>query len=170
LGVTVIYNDEPILVSEEVAEYLERDRKRYNAERRRDERHRSKSDFETVMRSQKCVYRNMLLDEVAKNLTLEKLREVIAGLSDDERHLLHLYFWEEMSMERIGATFGVSKMAISKRLKKLYVKMKDLMGNHRVLHFFETFSKFRFTKRVLVSFIVRGIFLADFKEVSNGPN
>jgi RNA polymerase sigma factor (sigma-70 family) len=162
LGVTVIYNDEPILVSEEVAEYLERDRKRHNAERRRDERNLSKSDFETVRRSQMYVYRNMLLDEVAKNLTLEKLREAMTGLSDDERRLLHLYFWEEMSMERIGATFGVSKMAISKRLEKLYVKMKDLMGNHKALHFFEIFYKFWFTKRVLVSFIVRGIFLAYF--------
>jgi RNA polymerase sigma factor (sigma-70 family) len=129
---TVSYGGGLVSVSYEVAEFLESDRKRQAAEERRDRRHHahtwaSKSSFETVLAAQKTVNPHQLEDEVFKNLTLENLRKVIAALNTDEQRLLHLYFWQEMSMEQIGKLFGVSKMAISKRLKKLLAKMRSLM-------------------------------------------
>ena len=125
---TVSYGGGLVSVSYEVAEYLESDRKRQAAEERRDRRHLSKSSFETVLPSQKTVNSHQLEDEVIKNLTLESLRNVIAVLNPDEQRLLHLYFWQEMSMEQIGQLFGVSKMAISKRLNKLYATMRGLLN------------------------------------------
>ena len=46
--IVVIYNGEQISVSREVADYLEEERKREEAEERQDRRHLSKSEFETV--------------------------------------------------------------------------------------------------------------------------
>jgi len=132
---TVLYRGEYISVSYEVAEFLESDRKRHQAERRRDRRRLSKSNFETELESQKNVYRHGLEDEVIKTLTLENLYEMIAALTDEEQRLLHLYYWEEMSMEAIGKVFGVSKMAISKRLKKLYATMRSPVDDTGLLFF-----------------------------------
>lgn len=121
---TVAYGGGLVSVSQEVADYIESDRRRQAAEDRRDQRHLSKSSFETVFSAQKAVHLHSLEDEVSKHLTLEKLRKVFAGLSDNEQRLLLLYFRDEMSMEKVGKVFGVSKAAISKRLKKLYAKMR----------------------------------------------
>jgi len=58
---------------------------------------------------------------------LENLHSVIATLTADEQRLLYLYFWEEQSMEEIGKVFGISKTAISKRLKQIYAKMRSVL-------------------------------------------
>ncbi len=48
-------------------------------------------------------------------------------MSDDERKLLCLYFYHELSMEEIGRRLGVTKMAISKRLRKILDHLRSLM-------------------------------------------
>ena len=121
---TVAYGSGLVSVSQEVADYLESNRRRQAADERRDRRHLSKSSFEKALSAHKTVNLHSLEDEVFKHLTLEKLRKVFVGLSDNEKRLLLLYFWDEMSMEEVGKVFGVSKMTISKRLKKLYAKMR----------------------------------------------
>ena len=67
------------------------------------------------------------LDAVIRNLTLQKLQDVIAKLSDSERDLIMMYFFQEYTMEQIGQKFGISKMAVSKRLKKLLNRMRESM-------------------------------------------
>ena len=47
--VVVIYNGEPVSVPKEVADFLEQDRKRQQAQDKQDDRHLSKSEFETVL-------------------------------------------------------------------------------------------------------------------------
>ena len=61
--VVIIYNGEPVSVPKEVADFLEQDRKREQAQDKRDERHLSKSEFETV------------LSKMAVSKRLKKLRE-----------------------------------------------------------------------------------------------
>lgn len=58
-----------------------------------------------------------------KNLQLEKLREAVAGLGERDRRLISLRYDEELSMEEIGRRLGVSRTAISKRLKTLNRKL-----------------------------------------------
>jgi DNA-directed RNA polymerase specialized sigma subunit len=128
LGKTIKYGEEIVLVSNEVAEFLGNDRKRQESESRSDRRHLSKSDFETVSVAANTVNRHYLENIVFKNLTLEKLQQVRTMLTAEENRLIDLYFYDELSMEQIGMFFGdISKMAISKRLKKLYAKMRSLM-------------------------------------------
>lgn len=76
---------------------------------------------------QRLTYPHGLENEVFQNLRLQNLRKVIATLTEDEQRLIWLYFYEDNTMEQIGLEFGISKIAISKWLKKLYAKMRGLL-------------------------------------------
>jgi len=47
--VVIEYNGEQVSVPKEVADFLEQDRKREQAQKKQDQRHLSKSEFETVL-------------------------------------------------------------------------------------------------------------------------
>ena len=120
----VFYNGEQVSVPKEVAEFLEQDRRRAQAQARQDKRHLSRSEFETVLSSHVSAGRP-LEQSVLWNLRLENLRKVVAELSAQEQELISLRYDGELSMEEIGKVFGISKMAVSKRLKKLHEKLRS---------------------------------------------
>ena len=120
----VFYNGEQVSVPKEVAEFLEEDRKRAQAQARQDKRHLSRSEFETVLSSHVSAGRP-LEQSVLWNLRLENLRKAVAELSAQEQELISLRYDGELSMEEIGKVFGISKMAVSKRLKKLHAKLRS---------------------------------------------
>ena len=120
----VFYNGEQVSVPKEVAEFLEEDRKRAQAQARQDKRHLSRSEFETVLSSHVSAGRP-LEQSVLWNLRLENLRKVVAELSAQEQELISLRYDGELSMEEIGKVFGISKMAVSKRMKKLHEKLRS---------------------------------------------
>ena len=120
----VFYNGEQVSVPKEVAEFLEEDRRRAQAQARQDKRHLSRSEFETVLSSHVSAGRP-LEQSVLWNLRLENLRKAVAELSAQEQELISLRYDGELSMEKIGKVFGISKMAVSKRLKKLHAKLRS---------------------------------------------
>ena len=120
----VFYNGEQVSVPKEVAEFLEQDRKRAQAQARQDKRHLSRSEFETVLSSHVSAGRP-LEQSVLWNLRLENLRKAVAELSAQEQDLISLRYDGELSMEEIGKVFGISKMAVSKRMKKLHEKLRS---------------------------------------------
>ncbi len=120
----VFYHGERVSVPKEVAEFLEQDRKRAQAEVRQDKRHLSKSEFETVLSSHVPAGRPVECSAF-EALQLENLRNAVAELSDQEQQILSLRYDGELTMEEIGKVFGVSKMAVSKRLKKLHEKLRS---------------------------------------------
>jgi len=77
--VVVIYNGEPVSVPKEVADFLEQDRKRQQAQDKQDDRHLSKSEFETVL-SGLCYVRRPVEDAALQNLQLETLRTAVDSL------------------------------------------------------------------------------------------
>ena len=109
-------------VPKEVADFLEQDRKRQQAQDKQDARHLSKSEFETVLSGSNCVKRPVE-DAVLRNLRLENLRGAIAKLDMQGQNLLSLRYSGELTMEEIGQIYGISRMAVSKRLKKLHKKL-----------------------------------------------
>ncbi len=119
----VFYNGEQVSVPKEVAEFLEEDRRRAQAQARQDKRHLSRSEFETVLSSHVSAGRP-LEQSVLWNLRLENLRKAVAELSVQEQELISLRYDGELSMEEIGKVFGISKMAVSKRPKKLHAKLR----------------------------------------------
>lgn len=123
-NVVIIYNGEPVSVPKEVADFLEQDRKQEQAQDKRDERHLSKSEFETVLSWWYCV-RRPVEDAALRNLRLENLRKAVDGLDDQGQDLIRLRYGSDLTMEEIGKIYGVSKMAVSKRLKKLHEKLRS---------------------------------------------
>ena len=122
--VVIIYNGEQVSVPKEVADFLEQDRKRQQAQDKQDARHLSKSEFETVPSGSDCV-RRPVEDAALRNLQLENLRKAVDGLDDQSQDLIRLRYGSDLTMEEIGKIYGVSKMAVSKRLKKLHEKLRS---------------------------------------------
>lgn len=120
--VVIIYNGEQVSVPKEVADFLEQDRKRQQAQDKQDARHLSKSEFETVPFGSACV-RRPVEDAALRNLQLENLRKAIAELAAQGQNLLFLRYSDALTMDEIGQIYGISKMAVSKRLKKLHEKL-----------------------------------------------
>ena len=119
-SVVITYSGQQVSVPKEVADFLEQDRKREQAQ---DKRHLSKSEFETVLSGSDCV-RRPVEDAALWNLQLETLRKAVDGLGDQGRDLVELRYGRGLTMEEIGTIYGVSKAAVSKRLKKLHEQLK----------------------------------------------
>ena len=122
--VVITYSGQQVSVPKEVADFLEQDRKREQAQDKQDERHLSKSEFETVLSCWYCV-RRPVEDSALRNLRLENLRKAVDGLDDQGQDLIRLRYGSDLTMEEIGKIYGVSKMAVSKRLKKLHEKLRS---------------------------------------------
>ena len=122
--VVITYSGQQVSVPKEVADFLEQDRKREQAQEKQNKRHLSKSAFETVLSSSDCV-RRPVEDAVLWNLQLETLRKAVDELGEQDRDLIQLRYGG-LTMEEIGTIYGVSKAAVSKRLKKLH---EQLMGS-----------------------------------------
>lgn len=120
--VSIEYNGKQLSVPKEVADFLSQDHKRQQAQERQDRRHLSKSDFETVLSWHTTC--DSTEDLVLRNLRLENLRKAVSALSDEERKLISLRYDRELTMEAMGKILGVSKMTVSKRLKKLHNQLK----------------------------------------------
>ena len=107
-SVVITYSGQQVSVPKEVADFLEQDRKREQAQDKRDYRHLSKSDFETVLFCSDCVRR--------------PVEDTVLG--DQGRDLVELRYGRGLTMEEIGTIYGVSKAAVSKRLKKLHEQLR----------------------------------------------
>ena len=86
-NVVIVYNGEQVSVPKEVADFLEQDRKREQAQEKQDARHLSKSEFETVLSGSECV-RRPVEDAVLWNLQLETLRKTVGSLGYWDRNLI----------------------------------------------------------------------------------
>ena len=122
--VTILYCGEPVSVPKEVADFLEQDRKREQAQDRQDTRRLSKSEFETAPSGPGSV-RRPVEDTVLRNLQLENLRKAMEELEQEDQNLLSLRYDEKLTLEEIGKVYGVSKMTVSKRLRKLHEELRD---------------------------------------------
>lgn len=121
--ITILYCGKRVSAPKEVADFLEQDRKREQAQTQQDTRHLSRSEFETVLSDQGSV-RRPTEEEVLWNLQLENLQKAIK-MDPKDQGLLNLRYSEDLTMEEIGKIYGVSKMAVSKRLRKLHKKLRD---------------------------------------------
>ena len=122
--VVITYSGQQVSVPKEVADFLEQDRKREQAQEKQDKRHLSKSEFETVLSGSECV-RRPVEDEALRNLRLENLRKAVKDLGEQSRELIDLRYGRELTMEEIGKVYGISKTAVSKRLKTLHEKLRS---------------------------------------------
>ena len=71
-------------------------------------------------------------DAVLRNLRLENLRGAIAELDVQGQNLLSLRYSGELTMEEIGQIYGISRMAVSKRLKKLHLPLSAGLADKKL--------------------------------------
>ena len=123
-SVVITYSGQQVSVPKEVADFLEQDRKREQAQEKRNQGHLSRSEFETVLFCSDCV-RRPVEDAALRNLQLECLRDAVDDLGDQGWDLVELRYGRDLTLEEIGRIYGVSKAAVSKRLKKLHEQLRD---------------------------------------------
>ena len=147
------YYGQHISVSENNAEFLEQDRRREAAQERSDQRHLDciGVDIASVPDLFTNAHSDPTFEKACRNLRLEALRKAYQTLSGDERKLLCLYYYHEFSMEEIGRRLGVTKMAISKRLRKILDHLRGLMEDEAP-YFSQIFLETRFTNLLGVSY------------------
>lgn len=126
---SINYFGQQITVTDEVAEFLEQDRLHNAAMRRQEQRHVNYVGFDiaTVPDLFTDEPSDPTFEKAFRNLRKQDLRNAYQTLSDDDRKLLCLYYYHELSMEQIGRRYGVTKMAISKRLRKIHDRLRSLM-------------------------------------------
>ena len=111
---------------------------------KQDARLLSKSEFKTVPSGSDCV-RRPVEDAALRNLQLENLRKAIAELDVQGQNLLSLRYSDALTMDEIGQIYGISKMAVSKRLKKLHEKLGSPVMRQSFPAFLKIFSVLWFT-------------------------
>lgn len=125
---TITYEGSKISVSEEIAEFLESDRKRQAAQERSDRRHIVRDESNTIQAIKHLIpFSDSTCKFVLKRIEREELREAMRSLCDEDQLILHLYYYDELTMQEIADIYEVSKMAISKRIKKLLSTLRELM-------------------------------------------
>ena len=125
---TISYEGRKIEVSAEVAEFLESDRKRKSAEGRSDRRHLIYNDINSLAVNGHLIeFSNPTLNTVLRKLRNKKLYQVLSLLDKEDLTIILLYYFCDCTQEEIADRFSCSKMAISKRIRKLLKVMRELM-------------------------------------------
>lgn len=66
---------------------------------------------------------------VERRIILDKLRLAVSMLPEEEKELLKVYFYDGKSQTELAERFRISQQAVSKRISKICVKLKNLMEN-----------------------------------------
>ena len=65
--------------------------------------------------------------QAESNLLVDRLRYALSELSEEERILLLRYYSERMSESELSEIYGISQQAVSKRIRKILARVKNLM-------------------------------------------
>lgn len=101
-------------------------------------------DFEDMIKDKQPMH----LPEVVidRQETARLLQEIIDELPEDQRAAIAMYYYEELSVKQIAASFGVSESAIKSRLmygrKKIESKVRDLEKKGTKLYSIAPFAFF----------------------------
>ena len=66
-------------------------------------------------------------DTVVESIMTDKLKEAILKLTDEEQLLIYRNYYADIPGTELAEIYGVSQQAISKRIAKIRVKLKNLL-------------------------------------------
>ena len=66
-------------------------------------------------------------DTVVESIMTDKLKEAILKLTDEEQLLIYSHYYADIPGTELAEIYGVSQQAISKRIAKIRVKLKNLL-------------------------------------------
>ena len=127
--VAITYNGQEIKVDRQIADYLEAERKREQAEARRDRRHLSdkdinRNDLDDFIADKPADF----VEEIAKASETETLRRALDCLTDTQRRRVQMYFFDGFSYARIAEFEGVGKTAVSISINTAIGKLRIFFG------------------------------------------
>ena len=70
-----------------------------------------------------------LLNNVTRVERADVVQKALTRLTDDRRRLFALRYEDDCTQQQIADMYGVSKMAICKRLRKLQEQVRGLLPN-----------------------------------------
>jgi RNA polymerase sigma-B factor len=88
----------------------------------------SASSIDAAMARGICFCSNETDEDIARTEARLIIDEALAQLSDDERRLIQLRFFEQRSQSEIAEDLGTSQMQVSRLLSKLLVKMRTIIS------------------------------------------
>ena len=68
-----------------------------------------------------------IADIAVERMMKDRLRNCILLLSADEQKLICRHYYDEISEVELSHEYGITQQAISKRLKKIRMKLKDML-------------------------------------------
>ena len=68
-------------------------------------------------------------DTLVHQQLLDKLRQAVDALPEDEKALIAQHFYDEVPQTELAERYGVSQQAISKKIAKIRAKLKKLLEN-----------------------------------------
>ena len=74
-----------------------------------------------------CVSSEDVAEKAVKNVLLEKLRLVMYMLPEEEFELINLHYYMGVSQTDLAKVYGIDQSTVSRRIKKVLSKLKDLM-------------------------------------------
>ena len=66
-------------------------------------------------------------DTVVESIMTDKLKKAILKLTDEEQLLIYRHYYADIPGTELAEIYGVSQQAISKRIAKIRVKLKNLL-------------------------------------------
>lgn len=66
-------------------------------------------------------------DTVVESIMTDKLKEAILKLTDEEQLLIYRHYYADIPGTELAEIYGVSQQAISKRIARIRVKLKNLL-------------------------------------------
>lgn len=122
-------------VNEEVAKFLEEDKKRLWREKKQDKANTSISSIEErEEQGDQIVDENtpspeeLLIaeeDEFEEAIRSEKLKDAIASLNPRQQEMIQLYYFENYGQQKLALRYGVNQSSISRDLKIILKKLKE---------------------------------------------
>ena len=66
---------------------------------------------------------------VENEIMMDKLKQAVLTLKDDEQLLLYRHYYAEISETELASLYGISQQAVSKRIGKIRSKLKKIIEN-----------------------------------------
>ena len=66
-------------------------------------------------------------EEALASMCHEELQKAIGKLDEIEKVIIRGVYFEDMTQEAVGKILGITKYAVNKRLKRILIKMKNML-------------------------------------------
>jgi len=124
--VEITYNSEKIMVSQEVADYLEDCRRDMHRQLKKKQRNQDNIQWtDGIIEALMSVPPVGFEDEVIEQLEQERLQELIGILPETQRRRLKAYYYDELTYREIGSSEGVHFSAVKRSVELALKNLKE---------------------------------------------